>query len=56
MKIIKDILKFLIYPFRTFGLGKFSDKIVDVTKTRKYIVYILSFIIALMVVFIKYFI
>jgi len=56
MKLLKNILLFIINPFRTFGLGKSSDKIVGETNKRQYLYYILAFILATTIIVLEYFI
>lgn len=56
MKILKNIILFIINPFRTFGLGRTSDKVVKYTNNNSYVIYILSFIIAAAFIIFYYFI
>ena len=55
MKVLKNILLFIINPFRTFGLGRTSDKIVKFANNKPYFVYILSFVIAATIILFNYF-
>jgi len=56
MKILKNIVLFIINPFRTFGIGKASDKVVKFTNNNPYVIYILSFFIASAFIIFYYFI
>lgn len=56
MKILKNIILFIINPFRTFGLGRTSDEVVKYTNKYPYVMYILSFIIAAAFIIFYYFI
>jgi len=56
MESIKKILSFILNPFKTFGLGTFSDRVIEYINNNKYIIYILSLLITLTFLFFKYFI
>lgn len=55
MRIFKKIILFIINPFRTFGFGKSSDKIVKEVSKRDYVLYIVAFLVTLLIVYINYF-
>lgn len=55
MKIFKKIVFFIINPFRTFGFGKSSDKIVRELTKRDYIIYIAAFLVTVFIVCFNYF-
>lgn len=55
MKILKNILFFILNPFRTFGFGKSSDKVVKEVAKRDYIIYIVAFLVTILIVYLYYF-
>lgn len=55
MRVFKKIILFILNPFRTFGFGKSSDKIVSETNKRSYIYYIIAFLVAVAIIYLQYF-
>lgn len=56
MENFKKVISFIFNPFKTFGLGKFSDRVIEVVNNNKYIIYIFSFVITILILFLRYFI
>lgn len=55
MKVLKKIIFFILNPFRTFGFGKSSDKIVKEVGKRDYIIYIVALLVTILIVYLHYF-
>lgn len=54
MNILKKVFTYILNPFKSFGLGKLSDKVVEYLNNKNVLIYIFSFIISILVVLIKY--
>ncbi|MCR1809096.1 hypothetical protein [Haploplasma modicum] len=55
MQKFKKVLSYIIDPFQSFGLGNHADKLTKNTNTKKIVVYVLSLLVALVVVYLEYF-
>lgn len=55
MKIIKNILLFILNPLRTFGLGKGSDKVVSTVAKKDFVIYIIAFLVTAAIIYFTYF-